>query len=349
MRASSILIYLLTAIFLFFSSIAEGANWEPISKSINEDQFIFIDTESIKHVSKNIVRVWVKLLFENPMPVYSRQEKKFLTYALDYEEHDCSEEKSRSLQNVGYCTDGTNESISGSAEWQYIIPGSNTSFVHNYLCNKEKPPPPLPKASIPESASTLEDKTKSSEVRLQENGWIKIVDQSVEKLTAEEFYKENISESEKGKIIRKLNVKIQFLRPCKTTSKIDEWLNKQGEKIYIDSLDEEGGFITSIVYGYFKALQAGDKQKATEIYQSIEKQYPTKDMYEYVRQEFRCDYRCKIFAILFSSKGEELSTMSNFISSYRSLEKTTVQTGETRSITFFIPETATSWHVWVPK
>jgi hypothetical protein len=78
---------------------------------------------------------------------------------------------------------------------------------------------------------------KSEDVRLQENGWIRIISHFVQKETHEEFNKRILGDSyktpewEKNLLIRMLRVKIQFLKPCTaTTHKPDELSFIPGEQ-----------------------------------------------------------------------------------------------------------------------
>jgi hypothetical protein len=129
-----ILIILLALGLFFLSTTAEGSNWEMVTKSKDGDSvLVFVDTESIKHISKTVVRTWVKFLFEKPEPTGL----KFLKSQLVYSEYDCSEGKLRNLQAMEYYTDGTYEDFP-SGSWKYIAPDTLYEAIHNYLCKSKK-------------------------------------------------------------------------------------------------------------------------------------------------------------------------------------------------------------------
>jgi len=58
--------FILLAIGLFFlSTTAEGADWKLIAEGKTGNLF-FVDTESIKHISKTVVRAWIKQVYKEP-------------------------------------------------------------------------------------------------------------------------------------------------------------------------------------------------------------------------------------------------------------------------------------------
>src|SRR3972149_10765431 len=134
MRASFI-IFLLSIGFFLLSASAEGANWEFIAKSKDGKVSCYVDTESIRHISKTVVRVWIKLLYKMPCPYGSKE----IVEALDYEEHDFVESKTCFLQIEHKYSDGTTKSeTSPEKEWRYVRPDTIESVVHNYLCKQGK-------------------------------------------------------------------------------------------------------------------------------------------------------------------------------------------------------------------
>ena len=134
MRGSFIIILLSIGFFLLSAS-AEGANWKLITTDEEDNTSIHIDTESIRHISKTVVRAWVKILFEKPKPFDSKEKVE----SLGYEEHDCSETKKSILQVTNRYSDGTSATATNPAkEWRYIIPETIESAIHNYLCKKGK-------------------------------------------------------------------------------------------------------------------------------------------------------------------------------------------------------------------
>ena len=120
---------------LLLSISAEGANWEFITTDKDGNVSFYVDIESIRHISKTVVRAWVKLLCKKPGPFVSKE----IVEALDYEEHDCVERKTCFLQIEHKYSDGTTKSeTSPEKEWRYVRPDTIESVVHNYLCKKGK-------------------------------------------------------------------------------------------------------------------------------------------------------------------------------------------------------------------
>lgn len=196
---------------------------------------------------------------------------------------------------------------------------------------------------------------KHSEVRLQNNGWIKIIDQFVQQQSAEEFYGENMMDIFKGRIIRRLHVKIMFLKYCKATTKWEDWLSRNPSpgKSVLEGRDEEAQYIFNLGI-YFSALKEGNEEAAREMMKEIEERFPSYDRIEYVLPAFRCSYRTKVFATFFSPEGYEIQTKgviphAPWTDSFPQKRKTEMVPGETTWVTFFIPDKATAWQVWVPK
>lgn len=176
-------------------------------------------------------------------------------------------------------------------------------FAYNYL--------KLPKAPIPEPAPATAPDTKSPDSRLQDNGWIRIIDQYVTEETVEESNKRhgfNTLESEKGKIERTLHIKIMFLKPCKTSI-----------NLFDDIFSETAP--SGEPPDMLPRLRCNYRNKVFVTY--------------YVRgDKARTD----------GSFPMPPSDMKTF-----RLWKEEVLPGDTQSVSFTIPDYADSWHVWVPK
>jgi len=89
MERRSLSIFLLAIGLFFLSSISEGANWEKITKSEDCNTSVFVDTKSIRHISKTFVRAWIKILFDKPFVFNSISTTKIL----DCVAIDCCENK----------------------------------------------------------------------------------------------------------------------------------------------------------------------------------------------------------------------------------------------------------------
>ena len=70
---------LIAFIFLLVSAVAEGAEWHYIGETVKSAAKFYIDVDSIKRSSRNLVRVWIKQKERQP-------EKDNVTYALHYKE-----------------------------------------------------------------------------------------------------------------------------------------------------------------------------------------------------------------------------------------------------------------------
>jgi len=200
-------------------------------------------------------------------------------------------------------------------------------------------------------------KNRSSDVRLQENGWIRILDSYVTNQTMEEKLKNmnwTVTLSDKKEIIRELVVKVQFLKPCIATKKIP---TKGGQGLFGWSTEETALFMLS---GLNRYAVENDMEKWGKLNKEYEKFCEdngidsTEFMIDMTVPKFRCDYRIKAFATFYSSKGFEVKTIGEIPialikDSYSTSRKTEMLPGENTYVTFHIPDDADSWNVWVPK
>ena len=194
------------------------------------------------------------------------------------------------------------------------------------------------------------------DVRLQDNGWLRIISQFVEEQTPEEFFKKEKDDPRlglfKGEMFRTLHIKIQFLKPCKATTRDEEW-KKRNPDVF-DSADEEA--IMIVTKGLMGRLQQeGKKKEAEEVAVDMAKRYPN-FLDDYILPHFRCDYRIKVFATFYSSKGYEIETQGKIpnallinVNEFSEEWKTEMLLGETTDVPFIIPDDATTWKVWVPR
>jgi hypothetical protein len=214
------------------------------------------------------------------------------------------------------------------------------------------------------------NKEMNPAVQLQDNGWLKIVDQYIEEFTPEEFYngdekaikshKESVKLLEyKTEKIRTLHVKIQFLKPCVATTETDEYFKDHPGKDPNDiiPLTGEKGECLALLIGSIDAERQGNKKKSDEILKKAAKQ--CHNIMDYLQPRFRCDYRFKVFNTTFTpSKFKKYTSDvdSDFpeaptidIKGNRIYRKNEILPGETIWITFPISGNVTSWCVWVPK
>lgn len=117
-------------IFIFSISAEGGTRWELFAET--KGIRFYIDKESINHPSKNLVKVWVKAVPNIPFKIGG----KYIIYQLEYEEHDCKENKFLFLHVTSYYSDGTIEDVfSEPSEWIDVVTLS-TIFKekHGYFC-----------------------------------------------------------------------------------------------------------------------------------------------------------------------------------------------------------------------
>lgn len=208
-------------------------------------------------------------------------------------------------------------------------------------------------------------------VQLQDNGWLKIIDQYIEEFTPEEFYKgdaqmikmqkENVkSFGYKTEKIRMLRVKIQFLKPCVATTEADEYFKDYTGKDTNDVIPltgEKGECIAHLLKYLDAEKQGKNKEELSEIAKKAYKQCP--NVMDYLQPRFMCNYHFKVFNTSFTPsnlKQYESREYSYFpeapttdITNGRIKRKKEMLPGETMWIAFPISGDATTWCVWVPK
>jgi hypothetical protein len=145
---------------------------------------------------------------------------------------------------------------------------------------------------------------------------------------------------------RNLHIKIQFLKPCNATTRMDTISEKPLSRI------EEDIAVGLLIA---KAVDSGNIKEGNKIIPELLKKYP--EYYERIVTDmlvpiFRCDYRIKVFATFFSAGGYEIKTdgsipIALWISENK--RKKEMLPGETTYVSFLIPDDAESWKVWLPK
>jgi hypothetical protein len=124
-------------LIIFGNIEAWGVDWKIYSE--HELAIYSYDTESLTRTSKNITRVWVKLVYTNK-GVMDWVEKsggryKNLWYTIELDEINCQEKKSQTLKIILYSKEGTVlHSSSREGEWDYIIPGSIREVLYQAVC-----------------------------------------------------------------------------------------------------------------------------------------------------------------------------------------------------------------------
>ena len=118
----------LIIVCILFPVIAQGADWVKVSVSKNYKETYSVDVSSIKQVSSNQYKAWVKTVFWNYTIL-----KEMSAYTL----FDCEELKYKTLQTTFYNNDG---SIKQEQEgnWSYAIPDSAWEGVLDFACTYKK-------------------------------------------------------------------------------------------------------------------------------------------------------------------------------------------------------------------
>jgi hypothetical protein len=128
-KTAILLIYMSVFFLAFVSNIAAGANWETIS----EDNLkgIYIDNDTLRHISETSVTAQFKIIFKEPLWVNLQS----IAYYVIKEEHNCEENKYRVHQLIVYYNDGTSAHFDTKEE---LAVKSDTfqSSIHYFICRK---------------------------------------------------------------------------------------------------------------------------------------------------------------------------------------------------------------------
>lgn len=102
--------------------------WILISKNPSVD--LYVEKNSIKHVSRNIVRAWVTYVFKEPKAAGP----KFIEKGLTHDEIDCDKKTLQVMRVTFFFTDGTSQSLTEKLPGKDIKPGSTSALEYSYLC-----------------------------------------------------------------------------------------------------------------------------------------------------------------------------------------------------------------------
>jgi hypothetical protein len=217
--------------------------------------------------------------------------------------------------------------IQGGQNINFAIP---IKRVVNLINKPKKQRSPVDLLRSLEKPAKAPQPVPDSDVRVQDNGWLRIIDVVLLKQTPEEYYegaldrairynnKESIetlkktikSETERGEIYRSVGVKIEFLKPCTATFKLkDDDISAPNELPVV-----------------------------------------------FPRLAFRCNYRLKIFITYYSNNGVELGEtftipFAPFAEDlWKEERKKEMIPGERIWVDFpLFNDAAAYWKVWLPK
>ena len=130
-KAGSFSICMFAVILFFTSGMAEGANWGLVSEYDNTN--IYIDNESIKHISETVIGAQVKIVYKEP----SWFKSKSIDYYLLEQENDCNEKKYKVYQVTVYFDDGTSDNLKTKEEHD-VRSDTFQSAIYDFVCKKTK-------------------------------------------------------------------------------------------------------------------------------------------------------------------------------------------------------------------
>ena len=114
-----------------------GADWKLFTKTSN-GSYLYYDTESITHLSRRVVRVWVKTIYSEKDLKWWRDGNdrlKTLGFTLYLEEHNCAVRTHRILSLTHYSVDkGVLLSEGQPSEPGFIFPGTVAETIHKIVC-----------------------------------------------------------------------------------------------------------------------------------------------------------------------------------------------------------------------
>jgi hypothetical protein len=119
------------ALLLFTSCGPKEAQWVLIKE--DSSLSLFIEKNSIKHVSGGLARAWITFAFKEPMKTTSKSIRK----AMSYDEVDCAKRTLQTRQVIFYFTDGTSQSLAKKLAVVGIKPGSPGEAEYDYLCKNK--------------------------------------------------------------------------------------------------------------------------------------------------------------------------------------------------------------------
>jgi hypothetical protein len=130
----------MTALSLFcllhLSTPSAGADWKFVGKSTDGNVSVFVDIDSIKWVSEEIVRSCQKFSYTRPRLLSASQ--KPVKKVIAYRDWNCADETFNDLKVTFYYADGTNGTETYKyALWHQIKQNSPEDALQDYVCSHE--------------------------------------------------------------------------------------------------------------------------------------------------------------------------------------------------------------------
>jgi hypothetical protein len=125
------LIFVFAFILLPMAGMAQGADWGFVAEY--EDTNIYIDNETVKHISEDVTDAQFKIVYKEPSWLRS----KAVTYYLLTQETDCRGKKYKVSKVTVYFDDGTNDTYDTKEEHD-VSSDTFQSAIYGFLCKKKK-------------------------------------------------------------------------------------------------------------------------------------------------------------------------------------------------------------------
>ena len=123
----TVLLTAIAVIFIFtLTAQVEGAKWEKISENIA--MRFYLDVSSITKLPDYHYNAWGKSVVKHP--------DSDITQIWTYQEYDCNNKKTRTLQFIGYERNGKSSTEVGKGTWSdEILPESHNGIRFTLVCN----------------------------------------------------------------------------------------------------------------------------------------------------------------------------------------------------------------------
>lgn len=130
-KAVSLTIFMSTLILTLELGIAQGADWKRIAEY--EDTFIYVDKESIRHVSDSVISALFRIEYREPFWVGAKS----VDYYTIAQDNDCVASKYRVSRLVMYFRDGAERTFSPEEEHP-VNPDTFQSVIHQFICKESR-------------------------------------------------------------------------------------------------------------------------------------------------------------------------------------------------------------------
>ncbi len=123
-------VFIWLSVFVSFLIPIEVKAFDSTLIEKTDQAYVFVDNESINHISTNIFKAQVKYFLYTVETFKS----KYINFYLSDYEFDCDEKRIKVLQKVFYYTDYTSDMDDREHSWSYIAPDTVESVLFKYVC-----------------------------------------------------------------------------------------------------------------------------------------------------------------------------------------------------------------------